>query len=153
MTGERGGWGLDELRCLTKTVEVEGCRSLVHQGRVGAAKSKLRGLCKCVQVSCSTAWEEEQGVVCGGSSLWLGGGLLKLQSIFRVHREVVSSFLEMSLADNLSSLPLPKISKPSWWLKTICQDGAFWVNVVRGARMFVNLDKSISSHLFQYLFV
>ena len=38
-------------------------------------------------------------------------------------------------------------------IETICQDGAFWVNVVRVARMVVNLDKSISSHLFQYLFV
>ena len=141
MTGERGGWGLDELRCLTKTVEVEGCRSPVHQGRVGAAKSKLRGLCKCVQVSCSTAWEEEQGVVCGGSSLWLGGGLLKLQSIFRVHREVVSSFLEMSLADNLSSLPLPKISKSYWWLKRNRQDGAFWLKVVRGTWMVINFGQ------------
>ena len=51
MTGEGGGgWGLDELRCLTKTVEVEGCRSPVHQGLVGAAKSKLRGLQMCASV-------------------------------------------------------------------------------------------------------
>ena len=144
MTGERGGWGLDELRCLTKTVEVEGCSSPVHQGRVGTAKSKLRGLCKCVQVSCSTAWEEEQGVVCGGSSLWLGGGLLKLQSIFRVHREVVSSFLEMSCQKYQNLLD-------GWrqFVKTV----HFGWTLFGEPEWSLTFDKFVSSKLFQYLFV